>query len=203
MEETERQTFRDVGEESLHFRHQQLTKYTHAYSITFNMPMADGVNAPMFMETILQVMEDADFHITHVSGCASGPVDVYGVPIIDLGSALGILFPMAGNTNRSDRGMSFKLMDPKFNTRLTEGQITRNAVNLAAQATAVDHSYINFGDVFGPGYDFIWGRPTPFKYTLERSSRLKVMFQCVDGDGGAQYYQRVSMAFIGNRYAAS
>lgn len=203
MNDIERQTFRDVGDESLHFRHQQLTKYTHAYSITFQMPAAAAANAPTYLETVLQVMEDADFHITHISGSGCSPVDSSGARILSVDSALDLFFPMAGNANRSDRGLSFKFMDPKTNVRLTEGQMTRNAVNLAAQAAAVDHSFLNFSDVFGPGYDYVWGRPTPFKYTLDRGARLKVLFQCVDGCTDTTFYHRVSMAFIGNRYAAS
>lgn len=195
-----RQTYRDVGEESLHFRRQQLTRYTHAYSITFTMPMARAANTPTFLETQMQVMEDADFHITHITGCAVSPVDSNGVRVVDRSSAKSLFFPAAGDANRSDRGMSFKIIDPKSNARLSSGQQTPDQIQRAAQAVAVDHSYLNFGDVFGPGYDYQFGAPVPFKYFLDRGARFKVLFQCVDGKASALLYQRISMCFIGNRY---
>lgn len=199
----DRQTFRDVGEESQYFKLTQLTKYTHVYSITLQMPMARAVNTPTFLEPILQVMEDADFHITHICGSVTSPTDVNGVRVEDHSSALDLFFPMAGAVNpvnRSDRGLSFRFIDPKDNRRLSEGRVTRNTVDLAAMSSNVLHSYLEFGSVIGPGYDYGWGKLVPFNYTLPRSTRFKVQLQCVDGRVASQLYSRVSFAFVGNRY---
>jgi hypothetical protein len=202
MEDT-RQTFRDIDEEARHFRITQLTKYTHIYSATFNIPFSSNVNIPTTLEAVLQVMEDADFHITHVVGSVCSPVNVDGTRIIDVSSALGLLFPMAGSDNRPDRGVSFKIIDPRENRRFTTGRITKNAVDLAAQNPNYDHSFVEFGTVFGPGYDYTWGKPVAFNYFLEKSRRYKIMIQNL---GIITYnlqvpYTRISMGFIGNRYA--
>ncbi len=202
MDDT-RQTFRDIDEEARHFRLTQLTKYTHLYSATFNVPLSATANTPTFLEATLQVMEDADFHVTHVVGSVCGPVNSAGTRIVDVDSSLSLIFPMAGSPNRPDRGISFKIFDPRENRRFTEGQITKNAVDLAAQVPNVDHTFVEFGTVFGPGYDYTWGRPVAFNYFLEKSKRYKILIQSLDGIlyNLQTPYTRVSMGFIGNRYA--
>lgn len=198
-----RQTFRDIDEEARFFRLTQLTKYTHLYSATFLVPLSNVVNTPNRLEATLQVMEDADFHVTHVIGSASGPVNSAGRRIEDVDSALSLFFPMAGCPNRPDRGISFKMIDPRENRRFTTGRVTTNAVDLAAQLPNIDHSYVEFGTVFGPGYDFTWGKPVAFNYFLEKSKRYKIYIQSLDGltYNLTQPYTRVSLGFIGNRYA--
>jgi hypothetical protein len=200
--EDTRQTFRDVEEEARFFRHTQLTKYTHLYSISWQVPGAALNYQPKFTEAVLQVMEDTDFHITHVCGSVGCPVNVNGIRMTDPGSAITLIFPMAGSAQRSDRGISFKFQDPKENTRHTEAQVTRNAVDLAAQGASINFTYLNFGDVFAPGYDYGFGRLVPFDYFLERGKRFKVQIQTREGGVGSAGipYSRISMGFVGCRY---
>lgn len=200
------QTFRDTEDEEIFFQHSQLSKYVHIYSITLQIAIPQVAGRITLLEPIMQIMEDADFHITHLSGSVTSPTDLNGKRRIDASSDMNIGFAMAGSPNRSDRGVSFKLFDPALNLRLTEGRVTNNAVDLAAQAAyAWMHSYVNFQDVFTPGYGTEFGKPVPFKYYIPRSQRLKVQLQCFDLNTGNNLgdilYQRVSMAFIGNRYA--
>lgn len=195
------QTFRDIGEEAYYFRETQLTKYTHIYSIALQVAMpSSGTSTSLIVEPILQVMEDADFHITHVTGSCGSPVDSTGKRVVS-GSDMVIKFGMAGSPNRSDRGISFKIINTKKNLPLTEAQGTKNFVNLATMVLSpVDHTFIEFGTVFTPGYGYDFGRPMPFEYTLQRGERFKIPIQCVDFKSSTPLFHRVSMAFIGNRY---
>ncbi len=199
-------TFRDIEQEVLYFKSTQLTKYSHIYSITLPIPIPQVAGTIQLLEPVMQIMEDADFHITHLSGSVTSPTDINGVRRIDASSDMNIGFAMAGSNNRSDRGVSFKITEPETNRRLDTGRVTTNQADLAAQATyAWMHGYVNFSDVFTPGYGSEFGRPVPFKYYIPRSKRLKVSLQCFDlntgNNVGDVLYQWVSMAFIGNRYA--
>lgn len=200
-------TFRDVGEEALFFRRQQITKYTHVYSITLQVQnsytnTADGdyIN----VEPILQIMEDADFHITHMTGSVTDPCNSDGTRYVtSTSSAIGLIFPMAGSENRGDRGIWFKFLDPKINRNLQLGIPANNSVIQAAQyLTGFDHTMIEFNSVFGPGYGHSWGKPIKFDYTLLRNERLKILIQNRqrNPDEEGTTYSRVSMAFIGHRY---
>ena len=199
------QTFRDIEEESLYFRHAQVAKYTHIYSITLQIAIPQVAGKSNTAEAVLQIMEDADFHVTGLTGSVTSPTDINGKRRIDLVSDMSIGFAMPGSPNRSDRGLSFRLTDTAMNHHLTGVRETKNAVDLTAQAPyAWAHDFVNFGDVFTPGYGLETGRPLPFKYYLPRGARLKVNLQCFDLNTGNNVgdilYQRVSMAFIGNRY---
>ncbi len=200
--------FRNVEDESLYFRHTQVTKYTHIYSISLQMQMSTSANVPLYLEPVMQIMEDADFHITHVSGSVTSPTDVNGGRAIDASSPLTLAFPMAGSNNRNDRGILFKFIEPKTNRRLTEGRVTTNSTDLAALVAAgsqIDRTFLGFSDVFSPGYGNRLGRLMPFEYYLGRSERLKVRLQITGqaGQGNLSYvpYDRISIAFIGHRYA--
>ena len=197
-------TFRDMGEEALFFRRQQITKYTHVYSITLQVQNSYTTGEVINVEPILQVMEDADFHITHMTGSVTDPVNANGDRYIQAaGSDIGLLFPMAGSPNRGDRGIWFKFLDPKINRNLQLAMPAANSVIEAAQyLTPFDHTMVEFGSVFAPGYGHAWGKPIKFDYTLLRNERLKILIQNRqhNPDEEGTFYSRVSMAFIGHRY---
>lgn len=197
------QTFRDIAEEALFFRRTQISKYTHIYSITLQMATASGVGESVALEPILQIMEDADFHITHLTGSVTDLTDVDGRRRV-AETDFAMVFPMAGTQQRGERGIYFKFQDVETNRDLQVCRPSNNAVISAAQFLSPwDQTFMSFNDVFMPGYGYNWGKPVKFEYTLMRNSRLKVLLrnrQRVPGIGGT--YSRVSMAFIGNRYAA-
>lgn len=201
------QTFRDISEEALFFRRQQITKYTHAYSITLNVPCPTVSGQVVNLEPILQIMEDADFHITHMTGSVTDPVLSTGVRYVTTHSSdLVMLFPLAGSPNRGERGIWFKFENPKINRPLQAGLPNLDAVTRASQyLSPFDNTMVEFGSVFGPGYGHSWGKPIKFDYTLMRNERLKVLIQNRqfvqgDGDPSPPIFSRVSMAFIGHRY---
>lgn len=201
-------TFRDISEEALYFRHTQITKYTHEYSITLQVAMPTTAGAVVNLEPILQCMEDADFHITHMTGSVTDPTDVNGKREVNTsGSDYGMVFPMAKSPNRGERGIYFKFLDLEVNKNLQIGQPSENAVIKAAQfLSPYDQTLIAFNDVFSPGYGYSWGKPIKFDYTLMKSKRLKILLQnrqrVVNGQSQHTYFSRVSMAFIGHRYSA-
>lgn len=195
-------TFTDPSSEAQYFRRRQVTAYTHEYSITLLLPiLAAGVPVSSALAT-LQIMEDADFEITHLTGSATSPVNADGTRLIQATSDQLLTFAMAGSPNRSERGTRFAISEPETNRPLTRGRGTQDSVALAAQGltTQQHYSYLSFNDVFMPGFDFVWGRPIPFHYVLPKNKRLQVQFQCTE-QGPYNGYQRVSMAFIGQRYA--
>ena len=171
-------TFRDVSEEALFFRRTQVTKYTHVYSITLQMLSrftVGGIPSPIVnVEPILQIMEDADFHITHMTGSVSDPVDASGIRVANpTGSDYLMTFPMAGSPNRGGRGIFFKFLDPELNRPLQVGQPSNDAVIKAAQFLSVyDQTMLDFTNVFSVGYGMSWGKPTKFDYTLMKNKRL-------------------------------
>ncbi len=197
-------TFRDVGEEALFFRRQQITKYTHVYSISLQVKMPLVSGQVVNVEPVLQIMEDADFHITHMTGSVTDPANLDGSRYRDNGSDLALLFPMVGNPNRGSRGIWFKFEDPKANRPLQHAIRTNNAVVKAAQyLSPYDQSMVEFGSVFSPGYGYDYGKPTRFDYTLMRSERLKILIQNRQFMGApvtGTACSRVSIAFIGHRY---
>lgn len=212
------QTFRNIEQESLFFRQTQLTKYTHLYSITFQIPMAiagTGAGAtyqditPNNQLAIMQIMEDAAFHITHISGSVTSPVDVNGVrlnaptPTSSGATAAALGFPMAGTTNRSDRGLRVSMIQSSANQRLTLGEITRNQHDLIEQTidgNRRNYTLLDVGSLITPGYGYEWGKPVPFHFFLDRGKRLNLNFQNWDTSTTESSYHRVSFAFIGNRY---
>lgn len=198
-------TFRDIAEESLFFRRQQITKYTHIYSITLQIACPTTPGQVVNLEPILQVMEDADFHITHMSGSVTDPVLSNGQrKVTGFGSDLGLIFPMAGSPNRGERGIWFQFQDPKVNRPLQLAIPTNNSVVKAAQfLSPYSQTMIEFNSVFTPGYGYSWGKPIKFDYTLMRNERLKILLQNRQygaAEDSETYYSRVSMAFIGHRY---
>lgn len=201
-------TFRDVTEESLFFRHEQITKYTHVYSITLTVPMPTVSGQVVNIEPILQIMEDADFHITHMTGSVMDPSLENGQRYVSGSSSdMVLIFPMAGSPNRGDRGIWFKFENPKINRPLQLGIPTNDALTRAAQfLSPYDHTMVEFGSVFMPGYGDTWGKPIKFDYTLMKNERLKILLQNrqfvgqLSGDPEIPAYSRVSMAFIGHRY---
>lgn len=195
------QTFRETESEVKFFRSQQISKYTHIYSITFNITYPSS-QIVTFQDTVLQVMEDADFHCTHLSGSIVGPI-VNSVRNNPGGTGGALNFPMAGAGERQDRGVSFRFFEQITNRELDRGNVTRNQVDLTAQSTIPwDHKYVDFGNVFGPGYGMKWGKTLPYKYFMPRGHRLKISFQCQERSGyfSSSGSSLVSMAFIGNRY---
>ncbi len=199
------QTFRDVGEEVLFFRRQQITKYTHVYSISLQLLNATQPGLVQNVEPILQIMEDADFHITHMTGSVTDPTDSIGKRYITTGgSALGLLFPLAGSPNRGERGIWFKFENPKVNRPLQMGLPNLDAVTRAAQyLVPYNNTLIPFESVFSPGYGNSWGKPIKFDYALMRNERLKITLQNRAfgiAEAAPPLYTRVSMAFIGHRY---
>ncbi len=200
------QTFRDMTEEALFFRRQQITKYTHIYSISLQVPYPTVSGQVVNIQPVLQVMEDADFHITHITGSVTDPVDVNGSRYVtNHGSDFVLLFPLAGANNRGERGIWFKFEDPKINRPLQVGIPNNDAVTKAAQfLSPFDNTMMDFGSVFTPGYGTSWGKPIKFDYTLMKNERLKILIQnrqfMVSRDDERVPYVRLSMAFIGNRY---
>ena len=199
-----------MSEEALFFRRTQVTKYTHVYSITLQMLSrftVGGIPSPIVnVEPILQIMEDADFHITHMTGSVSDPVDASGIRVANpTGSDYLMTFPMAGSPNRGGRGIFFKFLDPELNRPLQVGQPSNDAVIKAAQFLSVyDQTMLDFTNVFSVGYGMSWGKPIKFDYTLMKNKRLKILLQNRQAASiestEVQTYVRVSMAFIGHRY---
>ncbi len=202
------QTFRDIAEESLFFRRTQITKYTHVYSISLQVAYPTVTGQVVNIEPILQIMEDADFHCTHMTGSVTDPVDVNGTRYVSgLGSDLGLLFPLAGTNyhSRGERGIWFKFEDPEVNRPLQQGIRNRDAVIRAAQyLSPYDNTMMDFCSVFMPGYGMNWGKPVKFDYTLMKNKRLKILIQnrqfMAHPENGVLAYSRVSMAFSGHRY---
>lgn len=200
------ENFRNLSEGALHFRHTQITKYTHSYSISLQIGMSTVAGGVVNLEPVLQIMEDADFHITHMTGSVTDPTDTNGKREVSLsGSDYGMIFPMAGSPNRGDHGIYFKFLDLEVNKNLQIGQPSDNAVIKAAQfLSPYDQTLISFNDVFSPGYGYSWGKPIVFDYTLMKSKRLKILLQnrqrLTNPDAEHSGFSRVSMAFIGHRY---
>jgi len=199
-------TFRDISEEALHFRRTQITKYTHVYSVTFQMLLSEVVNVPTKAEAVLNIMEDSDFHITHLSGSVVDTVTSNGIPSTDpSNSGLGLLFPVANANNRGERGVFFKIMDPEVNRPLTSAVGAQTAPSIAAQyLETFNQTFLSFNNTFTPGYGFNYGKPLPFDYCLTKGMRLKILFENRQAVLGyypdTDYYSRISMAFIGQRY---
>lgn len=196
-----------MTEEALFFRRQQITKYTHVYSISLQIQCPNVSGQVVNLEPILQIMEDADFHITHMTGSVTDPVKSDGTRYLTThGSDLVMLFPLAGSPNRGERGIWFKFENPKINRPLQAGLPNLDAVTRAAQyLSPFDNTMVEFGSVFGPGYGHSWGKPIKFDYTLMKNERLKILLQNRQFVGGVEAegitaYSRVSMAFIGHRY---
>ncbi len=200
------QTFRDMTEEALFFRRQQITKYTHVYSVTLQIACPTVSGQVVNLEPILQIMEDADFHITHMTGSVTDPTTSTGRRYTTgSGSDLGLLFPLAGSPNRGERGIWFKFENPKINRPLQLGLPNLDAVTRAAQyLVPYDNTMVPFDTVFTPGYGHSWGKPIKFDYTLMKNERLKILLQnrqvMASLEGEVAAYSRVSMAFIGHRY---
>lgn len=193
------QTFRDEGTEAIFFQKQQLSKYTHIYSVSLYVPPQATVYTT---EATLQIMEDADFHCTHLSGSAFGPTNGNTRTLSQGNTAYSLTFPMAGASGRSDRGLSYKFVEIQTGRPFNRNYNTRNQNDLNAMNPIYDKTFVNFGDVFGPGYGFKFGKTLKYQRFMERGYRMKIQFQNNDvqggGSGGAGHY--VSMAFIGNRY---
>lgn len=193
-------TFRNIGEEALYFRRTQISKYTHVYSITLQMPLAPFADNTA-LEPVLQIMEDADFHITHLTGSVTDTTDVNGKRSV-AATDYSLTFPMPGSQQRGERGIYFKLQDVETNRDLVVCRPSDNAVIKAAQfLSPYDQTFMSFNDVFMPGYGYFWGKPVKFDYTLTRNSRLKILLRNRQRSTVGGLYSRVSMAFIGNRYA--
>lgn len=207
------QTFRDIGEEALFFRRTQITKYTHVYSISFLMLNPEAAHKVVVKEAILEIMEDADFHITHLTGSCDGPMNADGTRFIISNTETVDPFPSswpavgAGTNNvmRFERGIYFRFFDPEVNRDLMLGIPTKNAVDLRAmEALQSDFNYqrLDFNSVFTPGFGYGWGRPVLFDYTLMKKKRLKITIENRSNtpNDGIEY-TRVSMAFVGHRYS--
>jgi len=196
-------TFRQISEEVIFFRRTQITKYTHAYSITMQIECPQVIGEVINREPVLQIMEDADFHITHMTGSVTDIVTATGTrPPNITGTDYGLMFPLATTINKGDRGIWFKFEDPKVNRPLQLGIPNDGAVIKALQyLSPYDNTMMDFGSVFSPGYGYSWGKPIRFDYTLMKNTRLKVLLQNRQRtNGGGAHYSRVSMAFIGHRY---
>ncbi len=194
-------TFADPSSEAHHFRRRQISAYTHEYSITLLLPILARAFPVSTALATLQVENDADFQVTHLTGTVPSPVNADGSRLIQSTSDQLLTFGMAGSPNRSDHGVVFKISEPETGRALTIARKTQNTVDLvAADALSPwDRTFINMRDVFGPGYGFQWGHPLPFKLVIPRSKRIQVLFQGVE-QGPYNGYQRVSMCFVGQRY---
>lgn len=201
------QTFRDIESEVKHIRHEQLSKYKHIYSISVNLQgTIDGANYVVNSEAVLQIMEDADFHITHLVGkvrdTASDLTPFYSSPVDDYD--YGNRYKMAGSPNRSDRGVWFRFIDVARQNRPLQSvcPLNNRAIVEEQNLLPYNHSLVEFNSVFGPGYGFGFGRPVPFAYTLMKGERLKIEFQNRAHSVGeiGTIYQNVCMGFIGYRY---
>ena len=193
-------TFRDAGEEAIFFRQQQITKYTHVYSVALQVLQPVTSGQVVNVEATLRIMEDADFHITHMTGSVIDPVTVDGARYV-YDSGLVMLYPMAGTQSRGERGIWFNFDDGQANRQLQLASPPRNVAVQAAQfLSPYDHSMIEFNSVFAPGYGHSWGKPIKFDYTLMRGQQLKISLQNRQYQSVDTRYARVSIAFIGHRY---
>lgn len=200
------QTFDDVKDEAYYLRHTQLSRYTHAYSITFLMPNMDVSQVTQFpgiyREAYLTNEEDSSFHITHLAGSVFDSCSASGN---HSGPSLNTLgFMCAGVTaNRGDRGIRVKLTDMKTGRTLTlahnGSRINPNA-SAAAQASNEQARYVPLETLVTPGYSYGFSAPREFSFFLERSQRIKVEVLNMENGNINLGNTRVSLAFIGNRY---
>lgn len=214
------ETFADTAQDEAQFRAMQIGRYTHAYSITLRVPNDHDVgiqvggesSSAMLKSAILQIEEDAEFHITHMTAAVMAPVAA-GSEVRD--ASMTPLFPMAGvTTGRSDRGLAFRISEPGSGRRLVRGITTSIGPNVMAPTPTNQNSwwasqgFLALESVFPPAYGFEFSAPVAFEYHLERNKRLLVEFLNRDSDVGAidpvgnigLGGHRVTFAFLGQRY---
>lgn len=208
-------TYADVAEDEAHFRGMQVGRYTHLYSVTLRVPNDRAISqtavsaASLRRSAVLQIEEDAEFHITHISAAVMAPVAA-GSEVRD--STLTPALPMAGvSTGRSDRGLAFRIIEPATGRRLTVGQTLRIGPNIIGPTANFQNGnwasegYVPLEALFPPSYAFELAAPIAFEYLLERNARLVVDFLNRDSDMVAGVAQgngghRVTFAFLGQRY---
>ncbi len=217
-----RDTYADTAQDEVHFRSMQVGRYTHAYSITLRVPndrdatitFGGTVNANLRRSAVLQIEEDGEFHITHMTAAVMAPVGD-GSEVRD--SAMLPLFPMAGvTTGRSDRGLAFRITETGSGRALVLGRTLTQGPNQVGPTTAnqngwwAKEGYLALEAVFPPSYGFEFAAPVAFDYYLERQKRLVVDFINRDSDVGlidpignlGLGGHRVTFAFLGQRYDA-
>jgi hypothetical protein len=211
-------TYADTTQDEAHFRSMQVGRYTHAYSITLRVPndrslvQAFVSGTSLLRSAVLQIEEDAEFHITHMSAAVMAPVgdasevrDPTLVPVL----------PMAGvDTGRSDRGLAFRITETGSGRRLTRGHSTMIGPNVMAPTANsqnwwwAQQGFLALESVFPPAYGFEFAAPVAFEYHLERNKRLLVEFINRDSDiqgNDPPYFagfggHRVTFCFLGQRY---
>lgn len=215
-------TYDDIAQDEAQFRSMQIGRYTHAYSITLRVPndrsalitFGGTVNANLRRSAVLQIEEDSEFHITHMTCAVMAPV---GENSEARSSTMLPLFPAAGvDTGRSDRGVAFRITESGSGRALTLGQTLTQGPNQVGPTTTnqngwwAKQGYLALESVFPPSYGFEFCAPVAFEYYLERQKRLVVDFVNRDSDVGlvdpignlGLGGHRVTFAFLGQRYDA-
>lgn len=212
------EVYDDIAEDERHFRAMQTGRYAHVYSVTLRVPndrslAQSGVSgASLKRSAVLQIEEDAEFHITHMAAAVMAPVGD-GSEVRD--PALTPVFAMAGvDTGRSDRGLAFRISETGSGRLLVLGQT--NTIGPSVLVPSADsqswwwakEGYLALESVFPPAYGFEFLCPVPFEFHLEKNKRLVVDFINRDSDieaGDPPIFaglggHRVTFAFLGQRY---
>lgn len=208
--------YRDIAEEERFFRAVQVGRYAHVYSITLRV-RNDGDDssfspASRLRSAILQIEEDSEFHITHISAAVMAPTGTGISEVRDVN--VTPTFAMAGvDSGRSDRGVAIRISEVGSGRFACMGQtrLIGPAAQLQGPTTAnpagwwAEQGYIPLEAMFPPAYSFEFAAPVPFEFYLARSKRLLVEMINRDSDNEdpvGQSGHRVTLSFIGNRYNA-
>ena len=209
------ETFQDVKQDEILFQAMQVGRYTHIYSAVVLVPF-DGLESGTLPSlssrkraAVLQIEEDAEFHITHVSAGVMAPTGVLNPFRRD---SISAFFPAAAVLNsRADRGVVFRIRDGKEDRKLSLGQTRISGPNIMTPASPNfsaywgAEGYMPLEAVFPPAYGFEFLAPIPWEYHLARNGRL--VLDLLNRDGGDDEtpgddpgFHRVAFAFLGQRY---
>lgn len=210
--------YEDTLEDAVHFRGMQVGRYTHAYTAMVLVPVDGNTIAAALpspssraRRATLQIEETSEFHITHISASVLAPVSA---PNTGRRDTLFPLFAMAGVTSeRSDRGVVFRILDGKDHKHLTLGQTRTSGPNVMAPASPslsaywAAEGYIPLEAVFPPCYGTLFQAPVPWEYHIERNGRLLIDLLNRDlleteTPGDRAGFHRVSLLFLGQHYDA-
>ena len=210
-----REVYDDIAEDEAHFRATQIGRYSHLYSVTLRVPndrgiAANTISAASLKRTAtLQIEEDAEFHITHMTASVVGPVGANS----DVRSfSFNNTLPMAGVTaGRADRGIVFRITEAGSGRLLTRGHTHMRGPNVMGPNANYQNGwwgpqgYLALESVFPPAYGFELAAPVAFEYHLERNKRLVIDLANRDSDiidGAGDGGHVVTFAFLGQRYDA-
>jgi len=187
-------TYNDVQAEELHFRRVQLNQYAHAYHVTALCPPSVSGNAArnILTRAWLEAEEDADFHITRMSGSVVGPVDASAQ--LQTANVPDFLAPGV-TAGRAERGLSLRIVNYSTGVDLTaryqDPQVGATLIN----------NFIPVELLLTPGYGYTFYKPYEFEYYLPRTQKMLFEFRNRDQLNGADTggFHRVTLTLIGQR----